>query len=153
MALAMPREERHIAPLQFSQQKHLARIPEWRLNLLFTNVGQPFHSIQPAAADNPNLRLRQTPLPKPAKSRAGTMVSISLISQLPSAIAEGCLESLAETTAHIIARNYRPAEASRYPRRDYSFLVPHWRYGDSDSRGSTRGPDARSIRLLRQTQS
>ena len=59
MAAAVARQERDLAALQFAQHEGVGGFAEGRFHALFMNVGESGHGIQPAAADDADLRLRQ----------------------------------------------------------------------------------------------
>ena len=64
-AVAPPvsRQKSHLAPLQFAQHKSVRRLAKGRIHALFAHVRKSRHRVQPAAADDANLRLRQNLLP------------------------------------------------------------------------------------------
>ena len=60
MAPSVTRQERYLAAFEFAQNERVRRITKWRLDCLFVNIRKSRHGIEPAAADNSNLRLRQS---------------------------------------------------------------------------------------------
>ena len=55
----MPGQKGHLAPLQLAQHKGVGRLAKGRLHALFMHIRKSGHRVQPAAADNANLRLSQ----------------------------------------------------------------------------------------------
>jgi hypothetical protein len=57
----VPRQERHLAPLQCAANVSVRRCAKRRIHPHFLHLAQAPHGIEPAAADNPNLRLCHSP--------------------------------------------------------------------------------------------
>src|SRR3569833_1064182 len=62
MSAPMPRQKRNLAPFQLAEHERIRRIAKRRLHTLFMNIRKTGHGVEPAAADNPNLCLRQITL-------------------------------------------------------------------------------------------
>ena len=62
------REERNPVSFQFAENEWVRWIPKGRFDAFFVDVGKSGHRVKPAAADNPDLRLRQCRSDRQAKS-------------------------------------------------------------------------------------
>jgi hypothetical protein len=62
MPAPMPRQKSDLASIQFAQDKSVRRIAKGRLHAFFLYVGKSRHRVQPAAANDANLCLSQSPL-------------------------------------------------------------------------------------------
>ena len=60
MPSTMPREKCHLAAFERAEDVSIRRLAEGRILFHFLHISEPGHGIKPAAADDSNLRLRQT---------------------------------------------------------------------------------------------
>ena len=72
MAASMARKKRHLASLQRAAHVGVGRRAKRRFHPHFLHLAQPGHGVQPAAADNSDFRLCQSPSRTLARGRSNS---------------------------------------------------------------------------------